>query len=89
MSTEKWHRQRLKGFWHYVFYKGIVWLGLVGGIIIFTFQYWQDTGFVIENMKFTTWFSDYLVRLPITIAVGFFISMLVWLEFENKYQKKE
>jgi len=88
MDAEKWRRQRAKGFWYYIFIKGVICLGIGGGVLIFTLQYWQDTSFSLSGMSLFTWFSDYLVWLPITIAAGLIVSALVWLEFEDKYGNK-
>ena len=89
MNAEKWQTQRAKGFWYYVFIKGVICLGIGGGVIIFTLQYWQDTSFSVSEMSLFTLLYDYLVWLPITIAAGLIVSTLVWLDFEDKYGNKK
>lgn len=73
MNAEKWQHQRSKGFWHYVFFKGVFCLGICGGIIILSLQYWQNLGFSLSEISFYIWFSDHLIWLPISTLAGFFI----------------
>ena len=89
MSEERWTKLSAKGFWFYALNNGIVQLGFGGGIFLLTLQYWQDSNFSFEQMFFYEWITDYLIWIPAAIAIGFFISVFSWSEFENKYNNKK
>jgi len=89
MSRERWLAQSAKGFWFYVLNKGVVQLGLGGGVFILSLQYWQDNNFSFEQMHFSEWISDYIIWTPAALVIGLFISILVWTQFEEKYGVKQ
>ena len=87
MTESHWKNIRKKGFLRYIVVYGYFKIGLLSSSVGCVFQYLYD--FQFKELGSEISISNYLIWIPGFASFGFMISLILWVQYNIKYNITE